>query len=319
MRGARAPTASSSCSARSAAASEHERGGGVERGGGGAPWPRIAVVFARGGGEAAEEERLECECLLVATGRKPEAWSGLGLEAAGVAFDAAGGVRVDDTLRTTNPNIYAVGDVCTPFQFTHVAGAMAGIVVENALFGGARRFSSLLVPWCTYTAPEVAHVGLYERDVAERGLRCDTFTTALAHNDRAILEGATDGFVKVHVRRGTDEILGATVVAEHAGEMISELTLAIQNKIGLRAVGRTIHPYPTVAEAIQGCGVAYNRTVWKKMARGADGRGGAARASGGGEGGARARAVAALVASAVLGAGAAVAVTLAVVRRSARR
>ena len=118
--------------------------------------------------------------------------------------------------------------------------------------------------WCTYTAPEVAHVGLYERDVAERGLRCDTFTTALAHNDRAILEGATDGFVKVHVRRGTDEILGATVVAEHAGEMISELTLAIQNKIGLRAVGRTIHPYPTVAEAIQGCGVAYNRTVWKR-------------------------------------------------------
>ena len=121
------------------------------------------------------------------------------------------------------------------------------------------------------------------------------------------------------MRRGTDEILGATVVAEHAGEMISELTLAIQNKIGLRAVGRTIHPYPTVAEAIQGCGVAYNRTVWKKMARGADGRGGAARASGGGGGGARARAVAALVASAVLGAGAAVAVTLAVVRRSARR
>ena len=197
-------------------------------------------MFARGGGEAAEEERLECECLLVATGRKPNV-SGLGLEAAGVAFDAAGGVRVDDTLRTTNPNIYAVGDVCTPFQFTHVAGAMAGIVVENALFGGARRFSSLLVPWCTYTAPEVAHVGLYERDFAARGLRCDTFTTALAHNDRAILEGATDGFVKVHVRRGTDEILGATVVAEHAGEMISELTLAIQNKIGPRAVERTIH------------------------------------------------------------------------------
>ena len=125
--------------------------------------------------------------------------------------------------------------------------------------------SSLLVPWCTYTAPEVAHVGLYERDVAERGLRCDTFTTALAHNDRAILEGATDGFVKVHVRRGTDEILGAGIVAPHAGDMISEVTLAMQAGAGLATVARVIHPYPTMAEGIQQAALGFIRKTWSHL------------------------------------------------------
>ena len=176
-------------------------------------------------------------------------------------------VQVDDYLRTTNPDVYAVGDVCTRYQFTHVAGTMAGMVVDNALFRGRHAFSKLVVPWATYTEPEVAHVGLYERDVASQGLACDTYTTALAHNDRAILEGATEGFVKVHCRKGTDEILGATIVADHAGELISELTLAIQANVGLGTIGKTIHPYPTVSEAIAGCGVAYNRTVWKTKRR----------------------------------------------------
>ena len=224
----------------------------------GAAFPTIGVAVDVDGAET----RLDCEMLLVATGRKPNV-EHCGLDKAGVAFDVRDGVQVDDYLRTTNPDVYAVGDVCTRYQFTHVAGTMAGMVVDNALFRGRHAFSKLVVPWATYTEPEVAHVGLYERDVASQGLACDTYTTALAHNDRAILEGATEGFVKVHCRKGTDEILGATVVADHAGELISELTLAIQANVGLGTIGKTIHPYPTVSEAIAGCGVAYNRTVWK--------------------------------------------------------
>ena len=141
------------------------------------------------------------------------------------------------------------------------------MTVENAVFGGAKRFSAQVIPWCTYTAPEVAHVGLYERDIAARGLESDTYSVQLAHNDRAICEGAADdgGFVKIHCKKGTDEILGATICSEHAGESISELTVAIQSRIGLGALGRTIHPYPTVAEAIQGCGIGYNRTQWATM------------------------------------------------------
>jgi pyruvate/2-oxoglutarate dehydrogenase complex dihydrolipoamide dehydrogenase (E3) component len=177
----------------------------------GAAFPTIGVAVDVDGAET----RLECEMLLVATGRKPNV-EHCGLDKAGVVFDVRDGVQVDDYLRTTNPDVYAVGDVCTRYQFTHVAGTMAGMVVDNALFRGRHAFSKLVVPWATYTEPEVAHVGLYERDIASQGLACDTFTTALAHNDRAILEGATEGFVKVHCRKGTDEILGATIVADHA-------------------------------------------------------------------------------------------------------
>lgn len=226
----------------------------------GASYPEVSVRCTRNG----EAKTFACEILLVATGRKPNV-HGIGLEAAGVTFDARAGVHVDDELRTSNPAIYAVGDVCTAFQFTHVAGTMAGVAVQNALFGGAVKFSSLLIPWCTYTEPEIAHVGLYERDFADRGIECDTYTTSLAHNDRAILESSEEGFVKIHCLKGTDEILGATIVSDHAGETISELTLAIGAKVGLGAIGKTIHPYPTVAEAIQGCGIAFNRTRWAKM------------------------------------------------------
>ncbi|KAH8071730.1 dihydrolipoyl dehydrogenase [Aureococcus anophagefferens] len=228
----------------------------------GAAFPTIGVAST----PTALETRLECEMLLVATGRKPNV-EHCGLDKAGVAFDVRDGVQVDDYLRTTNPDVYAVGDVCTRYQFTHVAGTMAGMVVDNALFRGRHAFSKLVVPWATYTEPEVAHVGLYERDVASQGLACDTYTTALAHNDRAILEGATEGFVKVHCRKGTDEILGATIVATTLAKLISELTLAIQANVGLGTIGKTIHPYPTVSGAIAGCGVAYNRTVWKTKRR----------------------------------------------------
>lgn len=205
-----------------------------------------------------QEKAIEADRILVAAGRKP-AVHGLGLEAAGVGFDERSGVHVDDRLQTSNPAIYAVGDVASNYQFTHMADFMARLVIRNALFRGRDRASRLLVPWATYTDPEVAHVGLYERDLVERKIAFDTFTRHLADVDRSILEGEDDGFVKIHVQRGSDKILGATIVAPHAGDMIGELAVAISAGMGLSRLASVIHPYPTVAEAIRQCGDAFNR------------------------------------------------------------
>ena len=196
--------------------------------------------------------------LLVAVGRAPNV-EGLGLEAAGVAFDKKG-VKVSDRLQTANPRIFACGDICSPFQFTHAADFMARIVIQNALFKGRAKVSSLIIPWATYTSPEIAHVGLYEKDAKAKGIEVDTYTQELAKVDRAILDGETAGFVRVHVRKGTDEILGATIVAAHAGDLISEITLAMNGKLGLKTIGSAIHPYPTQAEAIRKVGDLYSRT-----------------------------------------------------------
>jgi pyruvate/2-oxoglutarate dehydrogenase complex dihydrolipoamide dehydrogenase (E3) component len=196
--------------------------------------------------------------VLVAVGRAPNV-EGLGLETVGVEFDKKG-VKVNDRLQTTNPRIYACGDICSPYQFTHAADFMARIVIQNALFKGRAKASSLIIPWATYTSPEVAHVGLYERDAKTQGIEVDTFTQELSKVDRAILDGETEGFVRVHVRKGTDELVGATVVAAHAGELIGELTLALKGELGLKTIGVTIHPYPTQAEAIRKTGDLYNRT-----------------------------------------------------------
>ncbi len=196
--------------------------------------------------------------LLIAVGRAPNIDS-LNLEAAGVEAHKKG-VQVDDRLRTTNTRIYAAGDVCSPFQFTHAADFMARIVIQNALFKGRAKASALTIPWCTYTAPELAHVGLNEKMAEEKGIEIDTFTQKLDEVDRAILEDETEGFVRVHTRKGTDEILGATAVASHAGDMISEVTLAMTHKLGLGKIGSTIHPYPTQSEAIRKLGDQYSRT-----------------------------------------------------------
>jgi pyruvate/2-oxoglutarate dehydrogenase complex dihydrolipoamide dehydrogenase (E3) component len=163
-------------------------------------------------------------------------------------------------LQTTNPRIYAAGDVCIPFKFTHVADAMARIVLRNALFRGRAKVSALTIPWCTYTDPEIAHVGLYEAEATARGIAVETFTQDLAEVDRAVLDGEADGFVKVHVRKGSDRIIGATIVARHAGEMLAEITLAMRNGLGLGAIAETIHAYPTQAEAVKKTADAYNRT-----------------------------------------------------------
>jgi pyruvate/2-oxoglutarate dehydrogenase complex dihydrolipoamide dehydrogenase (E3) component len=199
------------------------------------------------------------DAILTGTGRVPNV-EGLGLEAAGVDYDTVTGIRVDDFLRTSNPRIYAAGDACLEHKYTHTADASARIVVQNALFLGRKRLSSLTIPWCTYTDPEIAHVGLYVRKARERGIPVKTFTIPLHDVDRAIADGEEAGFVKIHVKERTDRILGATIVARHAGEMINEITLAMVAGIGLRALARVIHAYPTQAEAVKKAADAYTRT-----------------------------------------------------------
>ncbi len=196
--------------------------------------------------------------ILVGVGRRPNL-DGLDLDRVGVAFDGTG-VKVDDRLRTTNPRIYAAGDICPGYKFTHNSDFQARIVIQNALFLGRARASALTIPWCTYTDPEIAHVGVTERDAKARGIPIRTFVQELDDVDRAILDGETEGFVKVHVREGTDTILGGTIVARHAGEMLPELTLAIAHGLGLGKIASTIHTYPTQAEAIRKIGDQYNWT-----------------------------------------------------------
>jgi pyruvate/2-oxoglutarate dehydrogenase complex dihydrolipoamide dehydrogenase (E3) component len=206
-----------------------------------------------------QQEDIHVDEVLVGVGRMPNV-EGLGLQAVGVEYDGKTGVQVNDRLQTTNPRIYAAGDVCMQHKFTHMADAAARIVIQNALFFGRKKLSALHVPWCTYTDPEVAHVGLTERDAADRGIAVDTYVRPFAEVDRAITDGEEDGFVKIIVRKGSDQILGATIVARHAGEMISEITLAVVGKIGLGTIAGVIHPYPTQAEAIRQLGDVYNRT-----------------------------------------------------------
>jgi mercury(II) reductase len=212
------------------------------------------VHFELGG----QSRSIVVDEILVGIGRTPNV-EGLDLETVGVGYDRTG-VAVNEYLQTTNPRIYAAGDVCFPYKFTHAAAAMGSIVVQNSLFVRSRKTSSLTIPWCTYTDPEVAHVGMYEREAKEQGISVDSYTQSLEHVDRAILDGEEGGFVKVVAQKGTPRILGATVVARHAGEMISEITLAMRSKSGLSDLAYTIHPYPTQAESISKVGFAYLKT-----------------------------------------------------------
>jgi pyruvate/2-oxoglutarate dehydrogenase complex dihydrolipoamide dehydrogenase (E3) component len=216
------------------------------------------VVYEQNG----EEKRIEVDAILVAVGRSPNL-SGLNLEAAGIEYHAKG-VVVDDTLRTTNPNVYASGDIAQKYQFTHMADATSRMVLQNAMFPGPKKkLDSLIVPWCTFTDPEIAHVGMYEHDAAEKGIAVDTFVHHLSHVDRSRTDGHTDGFVKIHVKKGTDKILGATIVASEAGEIINLITLAMNANVGLGTIARMIFPYPVQSEAIKKIADKYNRTRLK--------------------------------------------------------
>ena len=229
---------------------------------------KIGRIFQQTG-----EKVVELECggehravtideILVAVGRAPNV-EGIGLEAAGVDYDPRKGIVVDDYLRTTNRKIFAAGDCCFQYKFTHTADALARIVIQNALFNFPfmkKKASALTIPWCTYTDPEIAHVGMYEKEARDKGISVRTIVQELNEVDRAILDGEDEGFVKVHVKDDTDQILGATIVAAHAGDMISELTLAMNAGAGLGTIASTIHPYPTQAEAIKKVGDTLNRT-----------------------------------------------------------
>lgn len=202
---------------------------------------------------------IAVDAILAGVGRVPNV-EGLQLEAAGVDYAPGTGIRVDDFLCTSNPRIYAAGDVCLEQQYTDTATASAHIALQNALFGGRERLSKLVVPWCTYTDPEIAHVGLYVREANRQGIPVKTFTVPMHEIDRAVTDSEQLGFVKIHVRERSDCILGATIVTRHAGDMINEITLAMVAGVGLRTLARVIHAYPTQAEAIRRAADAYNRT-----------------------------------------------------------
>ncbi|NNM87260.1 MAG: mercuric reductase [Phycisphaerae bacterium] len=201
---------------------------------------------------------LRVDEILIGVGRAPNV-DGLNLEAAGIQYDRRSGVKVDDQLRTTNRRIFAAGDICFPYKFTHTADVMARIVIQNALFWGRKKTSSLIIPWCTYTDPEVAHVGLYPEEAAKRGIAINTINIPMVEVDRALLDSQSRGFLKVHLAPKTGRILGATLVASHAGDMISELTLAMTAGISLDRIATVIHPYPTQAAIIKQAADAYNR------------------------------------------------------------
>ncbi len=232
----------------------------------------IKEVMARGSNKVihytcqSREEELVVDEILVAIGRRPNV-EGLNLETVGVEYDRKG-VTVNSRLQTTNPRIFAAGDICFPYKFTHIADALAQIVIQNALFPhpfglGYASTNSLIIPWCTYTEPEIAHVGMYEADAKAKGIDVDTFTFNLDDVDRAILDGEVEGFARVHVKKGTDKILGATIVASHAGDLISEITVAMKGGLGLGTIGGTIHPYPTQAEVIKRVANAWRKTTFK--------------------------------------------------------
>ena len=213
------------------------------------------IHFERQGSQS----HIGVDDILLGVGRAPNV-EGLELERVGVSYDTKVGVQVDAHLRTTNPRIYAAGDIGSAYKFTHMADALARVAIQNTLFKGRAKASSLTVPWCTYTDPEIAHVGLYEHEADQKGIAVNTFVQELDDVDRALLDGESEGFVKVHTRAGSDTILGATIVARHAGDMISELSLAMVGGLGLKTLDQTIHPYPTQAEAIKKVAGAYTRT-----------------------------------------------------------
>ncbi|HBQ98126.1 MULTISPECIES: mercuric reductase [unclassified Roseofilum] len=224
--------------------------------------PEGKVIYVSSQGKQ-EPYPVVVDEILAGAGRAPNV-EGLNLEGVGVDYDRKG-VKVNDYLQTTNPKIYAAGDICMNWKFTHAADAAARIVIKNTLFSpfglGKSKLSDLIMPWATYTDPEIAHVGLYEWEAQERGIEIETIKVLMSSVHRAIADGETEGFVKIHYLQGSDKIVGATIVARHAGDMISEVTTAIAGKIGLSQLSSTIHPYPTQAEAIKKAADAYKRTL----------------------------------------------------------
>ncbi|MFP4152659.1 MAG: mercuric reductase [Alkalispirochaeta sp.] len=214
----------------------------------------VTVRYTAGDGS---DRSVSASRLLVAIGRAPNI-NGLGLDVAGVRTHPRG-IEVNRYLQTSNRRIYAAGDVASSFQFTHMAEATASVVVRNALFFPGARADRIVVPWSTYTSPEVAHVGLSETEAQRRNIKIDVYRHEMHAVDRARLDGETEGFVKIITRRGKTRILGATIVAAHAGELIAEIVLAIRNGLGIDKLAAVVHPYPTRAEAVKRAAAGYLR------------------------------------------------------------
>ena len=224
--------------------------------------------------EHTEPISLDCECLLLALGRTANVES-IGLDSADVDFHPSKGIKVNDFSQSvSNPNVYAVGDcVADVFRLTHMSGEMAKVVVQNALFNGEWRLSSLVVPSVMYTDPEYATVGKIHVDEnnnvvspIENNEEVDVYKEELQHNDRAILDSSDKtSFVKICCKKGTGTIVGCTIVSSRAGEMINEVTLAMKHGISLEGVGRNIHSYPSLGEAVMGCGIQFINSRWETM------------------------------------------------------
>lgn len=204
---------------------------------------------------AGQKEEIVVDEILLGVGRTPNV-EDLGLSEAGVGINPTKGISVNGFLRTNNRRIYAAGDVCSPYHYTHTAEAQAAIVVQNALFLPSKKAGSLIVPWCTYTDPEVAHIGLYPEEAESAGIPVRRLRIEISEVDRAILDGESEGFAEAYLgRRG--KILGATIVARRAGDLIAEIALAMKSEVGLETIASTIHPYPTQMEAIRKLGLRY--------------------------------------------------------------
>eukprot|EP01065_Artemidia_motanka_P037844 TRINITY_DN46749_c0_g1_i1.p1 TRINITY_DN46749_c0_g1~~TRINITY_DN46749_c0_g1_i1.p1 ORF type:complete len:611 (+),score=199.79 TRINITY_DN46749_c0_g1_i1:65-1834(+) len=221
-----------------------------------APWGEYTVTGTLRDGSALH---VSATALLNATGRVPNVY-GIGLEKIGVEFDTRRGVAVDDFFQTAVPHIYSCGDCASPFKFTHAADWQARLAIRNMFLGDRNRSQSLLVPWCTYTEPEIAHVGLYEREMDERGVKYETYLRKFEDVDRCKADGHLRGFCKISCAAGTDRIVGATIVGPSAGDLISELTVCMTAGVGLSQLAGIQHPYPTTAEVIRQCAAIY----WQK-------------------------------------------------------
>jgi pyruvate/2-oxoglutarate dehydrogenase complex dihydrolipoamide dehydrogenase (E3) component len=194
--------------------------------------------------------------ILLSVGRVPNT-EDLNLDTAGIKVDAHHRIEVDDFFRSTNPNVSAAGDACMPHKYTNVAQASARLAVLNACAGGSNRVSRLTPPWCTYCDPEIAHIGLHALDARRRSIPIKSFTIMMQDVDRAIIDGCDAGFVKIHVKEGTDEILGATIVGSRAGELINELSVIMSAGMGMRQLADVLHAYPSQSDAIRLAAIAF--------------------------------------------------------------
>ena len=203
-----------------------------------------------------QEFSVAVDEILLSIGRQAHV-DGLELETAGIYLTPCGDIEVDDFLQTRNPDVFAAGDVCMVHKFTNMAEATGRLAVHNAFRPERLPYGELIVPHCTYCDPEIAHVGMHIDEARRAKIPVQSFTVMMQDTDRAIIDGRDDGFVKIHVRLGSDQILGATIVASRASEMINEVSVVMHAKMGMRALAEVLHAYPAQSDAIRLAAHAY--------------------------------------------------------------